>query len=207
MKFFFMRHAHSVSQLDKTVVVGRATAAPLSDIGKEQAQKAARALEGRPIGAIYTSTCVRAAQTAATVGERLGVPVEPSEYLIERSHGDFEGRKKDEVYTDEVLSVIHADQFRWIPPGGEALADVLRRLATFLRSVDRTRGERVLVVTHLMVMWSLFYGCTRCHHGLLPRLHVDNTALVEVDCVEDPLPGIPLDRLRLVSWNKPVTSQ
>ena len=196
MKLFFMRHAHSLSQVDRTIVVGRDPEKPLSDTGREQAAIAANTVRLLGIKRIYSSTCVRAIQTAEAVFSTLGIRVEPDELLNERSHGDLEGQKKDVVYTPELIKEIHADQLRWRPPNGETLEEVQNRLLNFLRTLENSEEESpTLIITHLMVLWALFHACTQCHHSILPKLHVDNTGLVEVDMDS-------ADKLHLVRWNQ-----
>ena len=199
MKLLFMRHAHAVSQLETDIVVGCAFEKPLSQEGQAQAHRIAQALPPLGIGRIYASTCLRTIQTAQAMGAALGLPVVESAHLIERSHGAFEGRPKSDVYTPSVIKTIHADQFRWTPPGGETLEQVLERLYTFLGGLEE--GPPCLIVTHLMVLWALFHGCTGCHHSILPALRVENGALVEVDMTAPPTTTIPTPGLRLIRWN------
>ena len=199
LKLYFMRHAHSVSQLDKSIVVGRAFHQPLSDLGNKQAKQLGDATTSLGITRIYSSTCVRAMETAEGVAQSIGIPVVLSETLIERSQGDFEGRRKDQVYTPDVVEQIHGDQLRWRPPGGESLEEVKSRLERFLKELNCMvePGAVCLIVTHLMVLWALFSACTRCHHAIIPQLHVDNGALVEVEMGPD-------GDLRLMRWNLPL---
>lgn len=196
MQLLFLRHTHSTSQEDKTIVVGRAYDEPLTPLGRRQAETAATALAGRGIRAAITSTCARARQTAEIIARRIDAPLDATELLVERSQGEFEGRKKDEVYTPDIIALMHADQLRWRPPGGESLEDVQHRLNRFARTLGDGPGP-LLLVTHLMLLWALFHLATRCDHAILPTLRVDNGALVEVDWT-------PPDTWRILRWNAPL---
>lgn len=192
--FYFVRHGESLSQADRTVVVGRAAEQPLTETGRRQAQALAVALSPYPLEAIYASTCLRALETAEPIAQAKGLALGPTDLLVERSHGVLEGRKKDEAYTPELVQLIHADQLRWRPEGGESLEDVAERLQRFLDGVPERCGV-VFAVTHLMVLWALFWLCTGCQHAFLPHLRVDNAGLVEIERYGD-------GTLRLIRWNQ-----
>ncbi len=199
MRVLFLRHAQSVAQLDPSVVIGRCHDAPLSPLGLEQAAIVARRVARLgDISRVFTSTCVRAVQTAEPVAAALGLPLEPTDLLVERSHGEFEGVKKDLAYSPEIVARIHADQWRWKPAGGESLEEVGGRLRQFfevLRQLPQDKGY--LAVSHQMVMWSLFRLCTGCDHAMLPRLPLNNAALVEIHLEDGTKP-------QLVRWNYPL---
>lgn len=192
--FYFVRHAESFSQADKTLIVGRAAAQPLTEKGRGQAQAAAAFLAPFPFATLYASTCLRALETAQPIAQSKGLALEPTDLLAERSHGVLEGRKKDEVYTPGLVKQIHADQYRWRPEGGESLEDVAGRIEAFFALAEDAPGP-ILAVTHLMVLWALFYLCTQCEHRLLPHLRVENAAMVEILREEDAT-------LRLIRWNQ-----
>ena len=198
MRLLFLRHAEASYQADPSIVVGRADAAPLTETGQAQAARAAEAARGWGLTAIHASTLRRALDTAGPMGAAVGLPVIVNELLVERSQGDFEGLKKDDVYTPERIKVIHADQWRWRPPNGESLEDAAGRLERFLDTLPADPAARVLVVTHLMVLWAMFRMATGCDHAILPHLRVDNAAVVEIDRSDT-------GGLKLLRWNAPVS--
>lgn len=198
MRILFIRHAQSVSQLQKDIVVGRSPEYPLTEKGIRQSNEVAIQLKKHTISHLYSSPCIRAYKTAEIISHHINVPVITNELLIERSHGDFEKRKKSDVYTDSVVKLIHMDQFRWSPPNGESLEDVANRITDFIHDIECGHGNGTfLFVTHLMVLWSVFYLCTKCHHSILPHLKTDNCSLVEIN-FEMP------DRFNLIRWNWPL---
>lgn len=180
------------------MVSGRAHDLPLSDLGRTQAAMLGERLASFGIDAVYSSTCLRALETARPIAARLGLRVHESPLLVERSHGDLEGRLKVEVYTPEVVREIHADQLRWKPPGGESLEEAGGRVDQFFAELARDAPSSVcLAVTHQMLLWSLFHRCTRCDAAILPGLKLDNGAIVEIELGGDTAP-------RLVRWNWPI---
>ncbi len=199
MRLLFLRHAEASYQVDPSIVVGRADAAPLTETGQAQAARAAEAARAWGLTAIHASTLRRARDTVAPIAKTAGLPVIENPLLVERSQGDFEGRKKDDVYTPERIKIVHADQWRWRPPNGESLEDAAARMERFLGALAPEPEARILVVTHLMMLWAVFRIATGCDHAILPNLRVDNAALVEID---RPAAG----SLKLLRWNVPAST-
>jgi broad specificity phosphatase PhoE len=195
MRVLFVRHGESYSQFQKDVVIGRSPEFSLTNQGQRQAHELGLHLRRMNIAQIFSSTCLRAAETAEILSLSLKIPMQKDELLDERSQGDFEKRKKAEVYSEKIINRIHANQLTWKPPGGESLRDVGDRITLFLKSKSRRRKDSsVLIVTHLMVLWSVFYLCTKCRHAVLPRLIIENCGLMEIDF------KFP-DQFDLIRWN------
>ena len=202
MRFVFIRHAHATSQVNCELVSGRSPTMGLTAEGVAQAErfadKAADYLRTAGLSAVFTSPCLRAGQTAEKLAGRLQRPTRVDARLTERSQGEYEGKRKSDVYTPDVVRAIHADQLNWKPPGAESLMEVADRAVGFIRScVSASDADTYVAVTHMMFQWSLFYLCTKCHHAVLPRLHVDNCGIVELR-VHD------AERLDLLRWNHPL---
>ena len=124
---------------------------PLNDTGRWQAGRVAEALAGEDIAAIYASDLVRAADTAAAISLRTGLPVIHDQGLRERRFGLFQGRTVAEI------EAIHPDLVRrwksrepdFEPEGAESLR------VFYQRSVDAAQrlaaahpGETVVLVAH-----------------------------------------------------------
>src|SRR4051812_24080279 len=74
-------HLHLVRHCQST---GQEPDAPLTAVGREQAEHLADVLEGRGIARIVASSYARARQTVEPLARRLGLSVETDERLIER---------------------------------------------------------------------------------------------------------------------------
>jgi broad specificity phosphatase PhoE len=85
------RHARFQGQTDT----------PLSDAGREQAGALAERVADAGIAALYSSGLSRAIETAAIVGERLGVEVVIDPRLNEVGMGLWQGRRKADVEREE----------------------------------------------------------------------------------------------------------
>lgn len=197
MRIVFLRHARAQSNLDSTRVAGRSHEAPLTPEGLEHAATLGQEVAGLTFAEVHASTCRRTLETATPVAAALGLALQPTDLLVERSHGTFEGQLKSEVYTDEVVADIHRDQWRWAPPEGETLEQVGTRVMDWIRGLDDS-PDPVLAVSHLMVMWSVFRLCTGCDHRILPKLKVVNGAVIEIEVTDAAAAGHGLQLLR---WN------
>jgi glucosyl-3-phosphoglycerate phosphatase len=115
---------------------------PLDDVGRAQAEKAARLLAGLGPDAIVASDLQRAADTAAALGAVTGLPVKTDARLRERSGGEWEG------LTDSEIRERYPDRWaEWEPVGGETLAAVAERFSTaVMEAADRLSAGQVLVV-------------------------------------------------------------
>lgn len=127
----------------------------LNEQGRADARRAAGELVQmngrRRISAIYSSDLARAAETAAIIGEALGLPVTHDERLRERHQGLWQGRLTVEVMADhgEVVDFIGEDPLGGGPPEGETGQQVVERMADALNTIAAEHpGERVVVVSH-----------------------------------------------------------
>jgi probable phosphoglycerate mutase len=124
---------------------------PLSDLGRRQAHEAARSLGA--VDGIWASDLRRAAETAAIVGDDLGVgPVVLDADLRERDAGDWTGLTRAEI--ERRYPGFLADgrrPARW--ESDEALLERAQR--TLRRIADAAPGGDVLVITHAGVVFAV----------------------------------------------------
>ncbi|MDB5896037.1 MAG: histidine phosphatase family protein [Rhodoferax sp.] len=136
---------------------------PLNDVGRWQADRAAEALAGEPIAAVYASDLSRAFETASAVGRVAGIAVTPEPGLRERHFGIFQGRTFAEI---EAESPDQAMRWRKRDPdftaeGGESLNTFRDRVvATVSRLAARHPDELVVLVAHGGVMDVLYRAAT-----------------------------------------------
>jgi len=129
---------------------------PLSELGRDQAARAAAFIAGSgiPFTAVYSSPLARASQTAAIVAEA-GVRPEPvlDEDLPEIGAGSLEGMNEAEIraaYPPFMHRPLQ-ETGDFAEYGGESYADVqarVSRLMARLESRHRHAEDRVLLVGH-----------------------------------------------------------
>ncbi|MDD4877548.1 MAG: histidine phosphatase family protein [Candidatus Nanoarchaeia archaeon] len=138
LDIWFMRHGESEMNKSPHIIQGRSEHVKLSEKGFVQAEKLGERLlkEGVKFDAVYSSPLIRAYDTARIACERLGIPKETIvrlEGLVEQSHGDWEGKLRDEVYTPEVRKQLQKDAYNFYPPNGESMKMVEERMYSFVR--------------------------------------------------------------------------
>eukprot|EP00028_Trichosphaerium_sp_Am-I-7-wt_P002048 CAMPEP_0168533552 /NCGR_PEP_ID=MMETSP0405-20121227/17176_1 /TAXON_ID=498012 /ORGANISM="Trichosphaerium sp, Strain Am-I-7 wt" /LENGTH=350 /DNA_ID=CAMNT_0008559697 /DNA_START=37 /DNA_END=1086 /DNA_ORIENTATION=+ len=132
----------------------------LTDIGVAQAKIAGKYIKeniGANFDRCYTSEYVRAMETASL----LDIP--NAEWyteivLRERDKGNFDNMSKADrrKHYSDALKLRKRDAFFWRPPNGESLAQVCVRVDHTFNTLRREcKNQRVLIVCHGEVMWSM----------------------------------------------------
>ncbi|MEV7070683.1 bifunctional RNase H/acid phosphatase [Streptomyces sp. NPDC093990] len=151
--FVLLRHGETPLTPQKRFSGSGGTDPSLSDIGREQARRAAEALAARgTIQHIVTSPLARTRETAAAVADRLGIEVTVEDGLIETDFGAWEGLTFGEVrerYPDDLTTWLSDPEAR-PTGGGESFAATATRIAaTRDKLVAAYAGRTVLLVTHV----------------------------------------------------------
>jgi len=132
---------------------GNGKDSPLTPKGIAQAQALGETLKkitkGEPFDAVYSSNLKRASDTTEIAMGSGYKPILDSR-LVEIGLGEMEG-----MYLQEAAETFPeawgriADPVNYIPPpGGEALANMIARVDSFLADLAKTKHERVFVLTH-----------------------------------------------------------
>ncbi len=127
---------------------------PLDDIGLQQAEALATALEDEPIALVVASPISRAVQTAQPLARAHGLAVIWSEAFTDVDFGSWEGMTADQVerqYPDLYAAwLTHPERVHF--PGGEDLGAVGDRAFAALQDlVERNPGQTLALVTHRVV--------------------------------------------------------
>jgi probable phosphoglycerate mutase len=124
---------------------------PLTDLGRRQAHEAARSLG--TVDGIWASDLLRAAETAAIIGDDMGVgPVVLDTDLRERDAGEWTGLTRAEI--EQRYPGYLPDGRR--PPGWESDEELVARAQGALRRItDAIPGGDALVITHAGVVFAV----------------------------------------------------
>ncbi|MFP4119101.1 MAG: histidine phosphatase family protein [Candidatus Woesearchaeota archaeon] len=114
--------------------------------GELQAKLLAKRLKDENFDIIYTSELYRTLQTAEFINEYHNVTHKVDERINDRKTG-FDSRPIREFYTFVSKDPIHTRS-----PGGETLLDVRERVKSFLDDLKTQPHERILIVTHSLVV-------------------------------------------------------
>jgi broad specificity phosphatase PhoE len=123
---------------------------PINERGREQASALARAAAERyEFVALWTSHQRRAVETAAIVGEALGLEPRVDERLAEADWGRWEDRLVEDIEREEpeLWAGFRAADPSFRFPGGESLAEHVARTAAALDAVA-TAPLPALVICH-----------------------------------------------------------
>ena len=131
---------------------------PLTDLGREEAERAGKALAktGLVFDQAYTSELVRAQDTLDIILGVLGqteLPIARDKALNERHYGKLQGLNKAETaekYGDEQVHIWRRS-YDVPPPEGESLKDTAARTLPYFKErivADLTAGKNVIVGAH-----------------------------------------------------------
>jgi probable phosphoglycerate mutase len=179
--FLFLRHGESTT--NRAGIIAGWRDPELTDLGREQALRAADILKDLPLTTIFASPLRRAWDTAAPIAQLLEVPVQAVEGLKERNWGTLEGRPLSE----------RAHMYI-VPEGGESWEDFGARVWAALESLNPQPGLP-LIVAHSGVIrvirdrLGLSAGAERVANGLPIRFDppgTGRTVWTETPCAQTP---------------------
>lgn len=128
---------------------------PLTDAGREEANRAGLKIGRMKLDVAYTSVLQRAQETLDRIlgSSGLNLPVIRDAALNERNYGELQGLNKADTaakYGDEQVKIWRRS-YDVAPPGGESLKDTAARTLPFFERCilgDIRQGKSVLVVAH-----------------------------------------------------------
>jgi len=138
------------------VLYGRLPGYGLSDLGREMAEVATRALAGRDVTLLLTSPLERARETVRPIEEAYARAARADERLIE-SASHFEGRRVDRGWK----SFASWSNLRYLrnpfrPSWGEPYAQTAARMLSLVNDVrDEVRGHEAICVSHQLPIYVL----------------------------------------------------
>lgn len=142
---YLTRHGESTG-CTKGVIKGQQDP-PLTEAGRAQAMALGERFTDDSLAAIYSSPLQRSRDTAAIIGDRLGLDPIAMPAFRERSFGTVEGQSVSSVR--EQIADDGTDWSRWRPPQGETRQEAIERAQPALEKVlERHPGEAALIVAH-----------------------------------------------------------
>jgi phosphoserine phosphatase len=125
---------------------------PLDEMGRAEADAAARNLAHVGLSAVYTSPLDRAREVAHAITAYHGLPESLDQSgLVNVDYGEWEGLTKEECAErdPEAFRLYAEEPERAVCPGGEALAAAAERVLAALSEIGRSHpGQSVAAVTH-----------------------------------------------------------
>jgi probable phosphoglycerate mutase len=184
--FHLLRHGEHV--LRGRVLAGRTPGVGLSAVGRAEIAAVADRLRAEKIEALYSSPLQRTRETAEILSERLDLPIQYREDVLELDFGEWTGLTFDAVRTDERWQVWRDCRSIATIPGGESMRQVQERTVKALFDLRQThRDGRVLIVSHgdvirAALLFALgmpldFYSRIEVGLASINTIHIDNSGI------------------------------
>ena len=189
-EFYFIRHGESESNATPGLAAGTNYDSALTDRGVRQARLLGERLkrEGVKFDRVYSSSLDRARKTARYMLDAMGETerdVPAVDALIEQQIAGWRGVPIEEVYTPENRAYMANKGPDFVPPDGEPLRIVQRRISGWLESeiifneelASKASDLTIAVVGHGMASRCLFQYIMGFRDALLWKIAVDNTSI------------------------------
>lgn len=179
MTVYLVRHGESTA--NKSLVLSGVYDHPLTDLGREQARQAGRAMKGVRFAKTFSSVLCRAVETAELILNETGAAPEVwirDPRLNERDFGIYEDVAQKWIsdhHGPDVLQRVHTDvSFRM--ERGESIGDVYERVARYFDEEIRPAAalSDVLVVSHGNVSKCLIAHCVGWPLAIVPEIPMWN---------------------------------
>ncbi len=178
MILYLMRHGQTDWNVEGRVQGWNDT--PLNTLGIEQARKAGVLLANEDIETVYSSDLKRAKKTAEIVSASLDLPFHYTKRLREMNFGKAGGVKKTDLlakfpYIYSAFNDLNnQERYDISYPEGETIGDVQQRFMKFITKLLDDRRQRVLIVTHGMLVRIFAESC------LKKTLRLENGSVLRV---------------------------
>ncbi len=148
-RLYLIRHGQSAGNAEGRF--GGHGATPLSDLGRDQAERTAKLLAKEGVNAIYSSDLLRAVQTAEPLAKMMDLPINTSPAFRERHVGVLEGLTFDESkerFPRDYYALINRN-IHHVITDGESYRQLLQRITDELDAIIRDNiGRRLAVFSH-----------------------------------------------------------
>ena len=163
--------------------MGQSPDVPLSLEGQQQVIKLHDRFkkDGLIFAKVYSSDYKRAYDTATGIYQTYPIKV-PA--LREYSAGDWTGLKRSETLTPEVLMEMNIHNHQFLPPNGESLSQVERRVSKWLEEdilYNRDmNGNNIAIFSHGMTIKCLLHHIMGFDKSFTWKISIDNTSITHL---------------------------
>ena len=154
---------------------------PLNELGLDQARQMAEYVKTLEIDAIYSSSMLRARQTAEVLAEKCGLVNQPMDLLQEISFGQWEGRSFARLWEEspKEMGIFMTTPADYTPPEGESLAQAQARCEKALAQILEKEGhdKNIAIVSHGGIIRLQLCSLLNCPLNSLWRFSVHNVSV------------------------------
>lgn len=204
MKVYFVRHGQSIFNTDPfSNKKHQSPTTPLSEDGKKQAEIVANRFRSIPVDIIYSSSAARALETAEIMNKIIKKELKITDLLIERvTPSVIQGKDRqdpDAVAIKELIKA-HQDDLHWHHSDEENFFDFKKRGLVFLKELENTKYDNILIVTHgyflSLLALLMVYGDALNNDIYTPFMKFANTTNTGISMFE-----YKDGKWRLFTWN------
>lgn len=148
MKLYIIRHGQTDWNIAKKIQ-GRQDI-PLNGRGRYQAGCLKKAMEDRPVTAVFSSPQIRAMETAKAVASSSGSVVIPVKDFMEINYGSWEGKTEEELLQEDraLYEAWWSHPAETAPPGGESISQVNERCQKAWKEIKPQLTGDAAIVAH-----------------------------------------------------------
>jgi len=132
--------------------------APLTELGKQQAENVSKSIKDIHFDAIFSSDLNRARETAEIIAKKRGIPVQTESTIRERNFGKvlFGLRPDERKQLRKAVEELNDEEAKWVhkfSDDGESIKEAIDRFTAFLEKIiPLYKGKTILVVNHGNIM-------------------------------------------------------
>ena len=176
MKLYVVRHGETIEN-SNNCLCGRINSS-LTEKGFKQAEEIKKYFENKNIDLIVSSPLDRCKQTAKIISNNL-IPIEYSDSLLGRDHGEFTGIHKSKINFDEYWNYNLNIKYKT----AENIRDLYNRVKILIENLkEKYSDKNIIIVTHsgiLRVLYYYFAGIPE--DGILSEIEIKNCEVYEYD--------------------------
>ena len=190
--FHLLRHGEHI--LRGRVLAGRTPGVGLSAHGRAEIAVVADRLAEENIEALYSSPLQRTRETAEIVSQRLDLPIQYREDILELDFGEWTGWTFDAVRADKRWKPWSSCRSIATVPGGESMRQVQERAVTALCELRAAHPDgTVLIVSHGDVIRAALLFALGMPLDLFSRIEVGLASLSTIQIADSNIRVIGLN--------------
>lgn len=188
--FYFIRHCESESNTQSHLIGGRSNRSPVTERGRLQATQLGDYLTSHDavFDLAFSSGAVRTNTTAKIALAHLQ-PVPPLSVdtrLLELSQGEFEGTRRDTVYTPSAVEHYKLSTLYGKFPGGESIHDAQTRMQSFISEKHQAHdGKTIAVFSHGLAIRALCGLIENLNKQQILALETANVSVTHIQFIDD----------------------
>jgi len=175
--FYFFRHPQSEANEHPEIISGRSNNSLLTELGKKQTKRLRKRMleEKIKFERVYSSPAVRCIRLGEIVFQKDKLLID--DRLQELNQGDWTGKLRGEMYTEENVRRMDANHWKFSPPNGESQAVTAKRMIEFINEI---KTGRVAISGHGGAIKYTFAEIFDMNRDIAWRIPLENTSITQI---------------------------